>query len=77
MLLIRVKKIPKVVETGITCYKCHKNVASFYLIRKDEKQSIDIPLCNVCLSAYLNYLDDKLIKWAYDETHPEPVANKG
>ena len=76
MLLIRVKKIPKVVEVGITCYKCRKNVASFYLIRKDEKQSIDIPLCNVCLSAYLNYLDDKLIKWAYDKTHNEDGQEK-
>ena len=70
--MIKLKKVPSV--EGIlspTCYKCHKYQASFYLVRKLEGRDVDIPLCNVCLNAYLNYLDDQMIKWAYDLTHDD------
>ena len=72
--MISVKKITDTGarETGITCYKCSKNRASYYLIRDGNGQfPADVPLCSVCLSSYLNYLDDKIIKWAYDFTHKE------
>ena len=74
--MVKVKKIEKNVR--FKCYKCHKNLASWFLSRERELsqgrwQATDIPLCNVCLSAWLNYLDDQLIKWAYDKAHEEEV----
>jgi hypothetical protein len=70
--MIKLKKIPLV--EGVlppTCYKCAKNRASYYLMRETNDRPVDIPLCNVCLSAFLNFLDDRLIKWAYDFAHKE------
>ena len=69
--MIKVKKIVDTGagEAGIRCYKCSKNKASYYLMRESEGRPVDVPMCKVCLSAYLNYLDDKLIKWAYDFAH--------
>lgn len=69
--MIKVKKIVDTGagEVGIKCYKCSKNRASYYLMRESEGRPVDVPLCNVCLSAYLNFLDDRLIKWAYDFVH--------
>lgn len=72
MLLIKVKKIVNsgAGEVGITCYKCHKNKASFYLVREVDSRVVHVPMCGVCLSAYLNYLDDRIILWHYNHNHP-------
>ena len=69
--MIRVKKIVNTGagETGIKCYKCQKYRASYYLMRENNGRSIDVPMCNVCLSAFLNFLDDKIIKFHYDLVH--------
>jgi hypothetical protein len=86
--MIKLKKI--LLVEGVlppTCYKCAKYKASFYLVRKtidqqqrsdrtEENREIHVPLCNVCLSAFLNYLDDKIIKWHYDFTHKENNNDK-
>lgn len=71
--MIKVKKIINTGagEDGITCYKCKKNRASFYLCRATKYGETDVPLCNVCLSAYLNFLDDKIILAAYKLEHPD------
>jgi DNA-directed RNA polymerase subunit M/transcription elongation factor TFIIS len=70
-MIIKVKKIMNTGagEAGITCYKCKKNRASYYLTRESDGRSVDVPMCTVCLSAYLNYLDDKIIKYHYDLVH--------
>ena len=75
--MIKVKKIVDTGagEAGIRCYKCAKNRASFYLMRKSEGRSVDVPLCKVCLSAFLNYLDDKIIKFSYDLVHGNMEVN--
>jgi protein-arginine kinase activator protein McsA len=71
--MIKVKKIVNTGagEAGIRCYKCSKNRASFYLMRESEDRSVDVPLCKVCLSAYLNYLDERIILHHYNLEHPD------
>ena len=68
-MLIKIKKIER--GSNVSCYKCKKNRASFYLCRATKYGETDIPLCPVCLSAYLNYLDNEIIKAAYNQAHPE------
>jgi hypothetical protein len=81
--MIKIKKITNTGagEAGITCYKCSKNRASYYLIREANGRPIDVPMCAVmcavCLSAYLNYLDDQIIKWHYDFVHKEKEVDDG
>jgi hypothetical protein len=74
--LIKLKKIPGGWGAGITCFKCHKHKSSYYLVRKQNGKDVDVPLCKVCLSAYLNYLDDRMIKYYYDLTHKEDGTEK-
>jgi hypothetical protein len=69
--VIKLKKIASGWGAGITCFKCHKHKASYFLVRKQDGKDVDVPLCRVCLSAYLNYLDDKMIKHYYDLTHKD------
>jgi protein-arginine kinase activator protein McsA len=70
---IKVKKVEKF--TGVhppRCYKCKTHPASFYyVIETDRGENTDVPLCNVCLSAFLNYLDNQIIQAAYNNAHPE------
>ena len=75
--MIKVKKIVDTGagEAGIKCYKCAKNRASFYLVRESEGRPVDVPMCKVCLSAFLNYLDEKIIKFHYDLVHGDVEVN--
>ena len=71
--MIKVKKIVNTGagETGIKCYKCQKHRASYYLMRESNGRPVDVPMCNVCLSAFLNFLDDRIIRAAYNNAHPD------
>ena len=75
--MIKVKKIVNTGagEAGIKCYKCQKHRAGYYLMRESNGRPIDIPICAVCLSSYLNYLDDKIIKFHYDLVHREEACD--